>query len=914
MVSTKALAVVLALGAVLATVSAECPNACSGHGECQTFRDFCKCYKGFQGNDCSQRTCAYGLSFIDTPNGDLDHDNSLGSGYGNRLADNWNRPTGTGNLTALNPMYRPQGWWERHPSQLYGIASDNAVLPMRQRQDEGHFYAECSNRGLCDRETGVCQCFTGYSGTACNRTACPNDCSGHGICESIREMVPGSQSDVTDYMLWDADKTYGCVCDPEYFGNDCSKRRCYRNDDPLTSVTTTIWKSEKLAEAGEVQIIKVACGNQGQVQTGSSITVTYTDVQFGEQYTTAAHTITGWGSDALAAADMKSKLEALPNQILASHADAIKIDSVTRDSQTTPFGGTVYRYFVTFNSRLGNVPTLSVDDTGLTCGAGIVLPSNYKSDQWNEMIGVTLVGAGPSEDTTVQLKLTANNTDSTGHATVGNVWNFAYKIFSGAETSASSAWSGATPFPDDASTAVPLVRLTTADTKSSLGDNLLKAKFTFPAGPELSDIDVDGSWSSYRTVSPPTQNNADETYEIQFKAPSKAVSVFTKLYESSETLPIAYQVKSRGTSAAEWMYVEYTSPFQTHWTSENFTISQHTPTTYNWSASWSGNSAVNQAFPSSWATLGSAVGVDKYLIFRFEHGDNTANGRNYDDDDRTWTVAAFPGHVSSSGGDADELLFVSWAAAARPVERLEYYIRVTNPGSSNSNVTRYEWSLNGVNMGEYAATANRARLGGVDASDDAGAIAIRFMHGVQDDDRVGRDWYFATVKTPVQATWSYMETMRVHYRGATSGSQVVPTKNLAIVFNLVSTASNPDTYKWKLSDDEVWYGANNGAGSAFGEDPFQLADAASHITESVELQKYVFWFSGGVDATGTGDDPARSCGDSVNSRYYVQMGSEGINDFGYCSDRGVCDEDTGECKCFKGYAGQDCHEQHALAL
>jgi hypothetical protein len=819
MVSTRVLAIALALGAVLATVSAECPNACSGHGECQTFRDFCKCYKGFQGNDCSQRTCAYGLSFIDTPNGDLDHDNALGSGYGNRLADNWNRPTGTGNLTALNPMYRPNGWWERHPSQLYGIASDNAILPMRQRQDEGHFYAECSNRGLCDRETGECQCFTGYSGTACNRTVCANDCSGHGICESIREMLPTSgASDETDYMLWDADKTYGCVCDPEYFGDDCSKRRCYRNDDPLTAVTTTLWKSEKLTEAGETQIVKVACGNQGQVMTGSTIKLTYTDVQFGEAYTTAAHTVSGWGSDALAAADLKAKLEALPNQVLASHADAIKIDSVTRDAQTTAFGGTVYRYFINFNSRLGDVPTLTADDSGLVCSAGIVLPTDYKSDQWNEMIGVTLEGAGPTEDTTVQLKLVANSTDSQGAVTALNVWHFAYKIFSGSETSTAAEWSAATPFPEDKTTAVPLVRVLASDTKSSLGDNLLKAKFTFPAGPETM-AGGSSTWSSSRTVTPPNTNAADETYEIQFKAPSKSLSVFTKMYEASDTLPIAYQVLSRGAgSVDEWMYVEYTSPFQTHWTSENFTITQASVTTYNWAASWSGNSGSAKTFADGWNTLSGAAGVDKYLIFRFQYGDNSGSER--DATAKTWSVSAFPGHVSSSGGDADELLFLNWVDSDRPVERLDYYIRVTNPGASSTNGTRYVWSLNGVNMGEYAVADGFNTLGGLDASDDAAALKVRFMHEVQDDDRAGRNWYFSSVKTPVQATWSYQETLRVHYRSDTEGAQTVPTKNLAIVINLVSTASNPDTYRWKLADDEVWYGEASGAGSAFGEDLF----------------------------------------------------------------------------------------------
>merc|ERR1711871_1671193 len=52
-------------------------------------------------------------------------------------------------------------------------------------QDEGHFYMECSNQGLCDRSSGLCECFDGYTGRACQRQACPEDCSGHGVCLSV---------------------------------------------------------------------------------------------------------------------------------------------------------------------------------------------------------------------------------------------------------------------------------------------------------------------------------------------------------------------------------------------------------------------------------------------------------------------------------------------------------------------------------------------------------------------------------------------------------------------------------------------------------------------------------------------------------------------------------------------------------
>ena len=38
----KVLAIALALTAVLATVSAECPNACSGHGDCTLYCSSCE--------------------------------------------------------------------------------------------------------------------------------------------------------------------------------------------------------------------------------------------------------------------------------------------------------------------------------------------------------------------------------------------------------------------------------------------------------------------------------------------------------------------------------------------------------------------------------------------------------------------------------------------------------------------------------------------------------------------------------------------------------------------------------------------------------------------------------------------------------------------------------------------------------
>jgi len=150
----------------------ECENRCSGHGRCVKNTN-CKCFHGLDGApawtgaDCSQRTCPKDFAWV-------------------------------GAVVGANNL---------HP------------------------ITECSNKGICDRKTGTCECFLGYDGIACQRQVCPENCNYRGVC--FPERILADKAGRTYATPWDAAKVVGCLCDKGYRGPSCDLEECPSGPDPL---------------------------------------------------------------------------------------------------------------------------------------------------------------------------------------------------------------------------------------------------------------------------------------------------------------------------------------------------------------------------------------------------------------------------------------------------------------------------------------------------------------------------------------------------------------------------------------------------------------------------------------------------------------------------------------------------------
>ena len=232
-----------------AQTASGCSNNCNGHGTCDTSGSTptykCTCFDGwgsstdiadYKAPDCSSRSCPYGRRWFD----------------------------------------------------------------IAQSTVSGHRDAECSGIGDCNRITGVCMCPIGYEGKSCNIKKCLNSCSGHGRCLDMQQYAaeatafPLRNTLTFSYLndgtsnTWDATMIRGCLCDSswsvgldtgetqlaEWFGPDCSLRRCPSGDDPWTTIDETDCKEKYDNGASSAASITTSV-TQSLAGSATSTTITH---------------------------------------------------------------------------------------------------------------------------------------------------------------------------------------------------------------------------------------------------------------------------------------------------------------------------------------------------------------------------------------------------------------------------------------------------------------------------------------------------------------------------------------------------------------------------------------------------------------------------------------------------------------
>jgi hypothetical protein len=208
-----------------------------------------------------------------------------------------------------------------------------------------HTYAECAGRGICDRSSGTCDCFDGYTGKGCAYTTCPNDCSGHGTCEFIEELTVGSvpgdfysgsglgfqtASVSLSYVesLWDYGKTRACVCDPMYTEVDCSRKMCPKGNDVLdTRMDTT---DSMLYQVQNISFNFQTSESAEEVNANATFSLTF-KTTINETYTTIPIKLYTLNPQ-MTCKEMEAALLALPNYVI----DGVSVNSTTPNGAFQP--------------------------------------------------------------------------------------------------------------------------------------------------------------------------------------------------------------------------------------------------------------------------------------------------------------------------------------------------------------------------------------------------------------------------------------------------------------------------------------------------------------------------------------------------------------------------------------------------
>lgn len=229
---SKATITMIFLIGALGFSQAACPNGCSGHGRCTNHA------MGFQST--VSNPLAHARSVVSTS----DNGQDTTTVKKDSCACFLERDFGTSDYVLAwdgpdcSKKACPYGEALGAHRRINGVFTFGGSNPLTHSA-----LLECSGVGSCDTKTGKCQCQPGYTGEACHRTTCPNDCSGFGVCHSLYDYVDKQVKDndasyyvdftSAAYNGFDKSSSRGCVCDPGRAGPDCSIKLCPSGADPM---------------------------------------------------------------------------------------------------------------------------------------------------------------------------------------------------------------------------------------------------------------------------------------------------------------------------------------------------------------------------------------------------------------------------------------------------------------------------------------------------------------------------------------------------------------------------------------------------------------------------------------------------------------------------------------------------------
>ena len=189
-----------------------------------------------------------------------------------------------------------------------------------------HNYAECANKGTCNRENGECVCFPGYEGKGCGRQACPEFCSGHGTCEYMKDLTYGETYNVyhnggslstsglgvggksLESNFWDTERARQCTCDGGWTGLACEKRMC-----PVSNDIMDVIPAGYGSYSAQVQTITLYDANEVNGNfAGKSFALQYTSL-LNETFVTQPII---WAADDTLETYIETALKKLPNKVI----------------------------------------------------------------------------------------------------------------------------------------------------------------------------------------------------------------------------------------------------------------------------------------------------------------------------------------------------------------------------------------------------------------------------------------------------------------------------------------------------------------------------------------------------------------------------------------------------------------------